>query len=164
MSHSELKPLIEAPINRQNTASIKWDKYRDQPVIPMWVADMDFPIADEIMDALRQRLQHPIIGYTHAPDDLNETVIEALWQRFNWRVEAEWISWMPGVLPGLTAACGMLGETGDQILVPTPVYHPLLHIPVKLQRQRIDSTMQRTNGRWTIDFDLLSDRRNLCRQ
>ncbi len=142
-------------IDRRNTSSIKWTKYGDEDVIPMWVADMEFAIAPEILNALKSRIDHPILGYTRAPEALYEAVIAYLQRSFQWQIDESWLVWLPGVVPGLTAASSMAGKQGDSVLVPSPVYHPLLHIPEKAGKERIDLPLVYQQNRWSIDFDLL---------
>ena len=146
-------------INRKGTSAIKWEKYKDSDVIPMWVADMEFETAPEIIDGIRQRLDHAILGYTRAPQSLNETVQSYLLNRHGWNIDPDWLVWVPGVVPALAVACDTAGTTEDEILVFTPVYHPLLLLPPKKNRRRVDVPLHYQagsdgqSGRWVIDFD-----------
>lgn len=142
-------------IDRRHTASIKWEKYGDENVIPMWVADMDFAIAPEIIEALQSRLEHPVLGYTQAPQSLYTAISQYLLDNYQWQIDASWLVWLPGVVPGLTVACEAAGQPGDAVLVPVPVYHPLLHIPGKVGQQRVDVPLIYADNRWSIDFDAL---------
>ncbi len=146
---------FDTVIDRRNTSSIKWTKYGDEDVIPMWVADMEFAIAPEITQALQRRIEHPIMGYTRAPAELYEAVTAYLQRSYQWTIDESWLVWLPGVVPGLTAACNMARTRAGSVLVPTPVYHPLLHIPGKTGQQRIDVPLQYAHNRWSIDFDQL---------
>ncbi len=144
---------FDQPLDRQHTGSIKWEKYADKDVIPMWVADMEFATAPEIIAALKDRLNHPILGYTCGTDSLARTVTEYLQQTHHWQIDPDWLVWLPGVVPGLSALTWML-EPDDQIMVFTPVYHPLLLIPEKFNQSRVDVPLVYTNNRWGIDFDV----------
>ena len=143
---------FESTINRQNTGSIKWEKYGDKDILPMWVADMEFATAPQIISAMKTRLDHPILGYTQATESLTTTIVDYLARHHQWHVDPDWITYVPGVVPGI-AACTMMVEPEDEILVFTPVYHPLLIIPEQNKRQRIDVPLQYHTGRWSIDFD-----------
>lgn len=129
----------------------------------MWVADMEFAVPHAISRAMSERIQHPIFGYTAAPQSLANCVMEYCTAKHNWQTDAEDFFWVPGVLPALTAACRTAGKAGDEIIVLTPVYHPLLHIPEKVDRTRVDVPMtytkdeQNQSGNWAIDFDALEN-------
>lgn len=147
-------------IDRQGTGALKWDKYKGTDVIPMWVADMDFDISPRIIEFMKQRLDHAVLGYTKATAGLNEAVQSYLLSHHGWSIDPDWLVWVPGVVPALAVACDTAGEPDDEILVFTPVYHPLLLLPPKKKRNRVDIPLhyQRNNGehnsgRWTIDFD-----------
>ena len=143
-------------IDRRATASIKWSKYADDgDVIPMWVADMEFATSPAIQQALTKRIDHPIYGYTHAPQSLVTEVQDYLQRQFNWSIDPDWLVWLPGVVPGLTMCCRIAGEPGSEILVNSPVYHPLLEIPELTDRKRVCVPMLHSNHRWSIDFDAL---------
>jgi len=143
---------FDRTLSRENTGSIKWEKYAGKEVLPMWVADMEFGIAEEILDAIKARLEHPVLGYTTATESLARAVTEYLQQRHQWTIDSDWLVWLPGVVPGLAALLNILGAD-DQIMVFTPVYHPLMILPDKYQRTRVDVPLSYHEGRWQIDFD-----------
>jgi cystathionine beta-lyase len=118
--------------NRRPTDSVKWNQY-DADVLPLWVADMDFPVAEPIQRALRERIEHGIYGY---PDvfskrktitELQDLIVERLQRLYCWQVSAEEILFMPGVIVGLNLTCQSLAAAGGNILVQTPVYPHILH-------------------------------------
>src|SRR4030042_1793659 len=94
--------------SRANTNCAKWDAVKtifgSDDVIPMWVADMDFPAARPIVEALEKRASHEFYGYTRAGPGLTEAVVDRLWRKFGWRIEPEWVVFTPGVIPALSAA------------------------------------------------------------
>ncbi|MBX2879892.1 MAG: aminotransferase, partial [Granulosicoccus sp.] len=92
-------------LSRKETASTKWDKYKGTDILPFWVADMDFPVAKPIQQALEKRIAHPVYGYTVAPEGLAEAIIAHLKNTYHWQVDPEWIVWLPGVVPGLAVSC-----------------------------------------------------------
>lgn len=143
---------FDTPVDRSHTGSIKWEKYPDPAVLPMWVADMEFSTAPEIITAMKQRLDHPILGYTTATDEVIASVVSYLQNHHNWAIDPDWLTWIPGVVPGV-AACSTMLEPQEEILVFTPVYHPLLIIPDKNKRKRVDVPLKYAEKRWTIDFD-----------
>jgi len=143
-------------IDRRQTDSIKWKKFADG-IIPMWVADMEFATPRVVTQALAERIEHPIFGYTSAPDSLVEAVTDYCKQKHQWTIDTDCLYWIPGVLPALTAACQIAGKPGDEIIVFPPVYHPLLEIPEKIGKKRVDVPLLYGDGTWTIDFDSLQE-------
>lgn len=151
---------FDTTIDRRGTGALKWDRYKDADVIPMWVADMEFETSPKIIEFMKQRMDHAVLGYTKATASLNETVQAYLLNRHGWSIDPDWLVWVPGVVPALAVACDTAGESDDEIMVFTPVYHPLLLLPPKKNRQRVDVPLsyvndsgQPGNGRWEIDFD-----------
>ena len=145
---------FDAVIDRRATDSTKWQKF-DKDVIPMWVADMEFATPRAVTEALQKRIEHPILGYTDAPEKLADCVAGYCKNRHNWIIDTDCLHWVPGVLPAITAACQIAGDPGDEIIVFPPVYHPLLQIPEKIGKTRIDVPMDYADGTWSINFELL---------
>lgn len=110
-------------IPRRGTNSYKWDGAADERVLPLWVADMDFRTAPEIIDALRGRVEHGIFGYTRVPDTYYEAVTGWFARRHGWTIDREWIIYTSGVVPALSATIKALTRAGDRVLVQTPVYN-----------------------------------------
>ena len=127
---------FDRPVDRRGTASEKWDKYAGRDVIPLWVADMDFAAPAPILEALHARIDHGILGYTHAPESLTEAVVESVQAQYEWTVLPEWVVWLPGVVTGLNAACRAVGREGDGVVSAVPVYPPFLTAP-GLARRRL---------------------------
>ena len=108
---------------RTGTDSMKWGRYAGRDVLPFWVADMDFPVAAPIQEALAARLAHPIYGYALAPPGLTGAVLGHLESEYAWTVDPDWLVWLPGVVPGLAASCRAFCADGDELIVHTPIYH-----------------------------------------
>lgn len=160
---------FDSVIDRRHTDTVKWQKFNDG-VIPMWVADMEFATPQVVTQALTDRISHPIFGYTAASPSLVSCVTDYCENRHNWPIDPDCLCWIPGVLPAVTAACQIAGAPGDEIIVFPPVYHPLLEIPEKIGKTRIDIPMiylnpepdnpnqnTSTDGRWQLDFDALKN-------
>lgn len=129
-------------LQRLNTGSKKWSQY-PQDVLPMWVADMDFPVAEPIVQALRTRLDHPMLGYSVAQDSLRRTLVAHLGERYQWHIQPEDLVFLPGVEPGVNMALKALPGTGSSsdknaVLVQTPNYPPLLDAPAHWGLARVD--------------------------
>lgn len=108
---------------RRNTNSYKWDSAKNAEILPMWVADMDFPTAPAIIAALQKRVAHGIFGYTRVPDAYYEAVTKWFSRRHQWQIKREWIIYTSGVVPALSAVIKALTVPGDKVLIQTPVYN-----------------------------------------
>ncbi|WP_394993087.1 MalY/PatB family protein [Emticicia sp.] len=142
-------------IDRTNTDSVKWDKYKDRDIIPLWVADMDFKAAPPILQALENVVKQGVIGYWHTPDELLNVVIKRLKERHNWEIKKEWIIWLPGLVPGLTLSCMTVGNDGDEIITTVPVYGPFMRAPIAAKKNLVKVPLLLENNRWTFDFEAI---------
>jgi cystathionine beta-lyase len=145
---SEFDEIIE----RRGTSSEKWDRYQGRDIIPLWVADMDFRSPQPIVDALRERIEHGIFGYTRPLEGLADAVIAHLQDEYDWSIEEEWIVWLPGLVTGLNVACRSVGEDGDEVLSAVPVYPPFLTAPRHSLRNLVTTHLVEDRGRWVFDF------------
>ena len=143
------------PVERKNTASMKWDKYKDRDIIPLWVADMDFCSPPAVIEALQQRIAHGVFGYTVAPESLTTVVIEKLAVDFNWSIQPEWLVWLPGLVTGFNVACRAVGEDNDDVMTAVPVYPHFLTAPQNSRRRLIKVPLQETDNHWRFDFNRL---------
>lgn len=132
---------LNTVFQRLNTGSKKWSQYPDD-VLPMWVADMDFPVAAPIVQALKNRLEHPMLGYSVPQQALRETLVRHLAHRYGWQVEAEDLVFLPGVEPGVNMALHALVAPTAAVLVQTPNYSPLLQAPANWNLPRVDLPFQ----------------------
>lgn len=152
-----MSSLFEELPKRENTRSVKWDMvktlYGAEDVQPMWVADMDLPIAEPIRKALVNRAEHAIFGYTLTDEKLNQTVQNWLHARHNWDIKKEWIVYSPGVIPTLHMAILNVTNPGDSVLIQTPVYPPFYDIVKSHDRNLVTNPLQYQNGSYHIDFD-----------
>ncbi len=121
-------------IDRRGSGALKTDALRERfpmyrnedgrdDLMPMWVADMDFATPDFILDAIRQRLEHPIIGYTIEPADYRPAIIDWVSSHHQWQIQPEWISYIPGVVKGIGTALNLFTNPGDSVAIMEPVYH-----------------------------------------
>lgn len=143
-------------IDRTTTSATKWQKYQGSDVLPFWIADMDFATPGFIRQAIQDRLDHPILGYTNVPESLNAQACDWLANAHGWRVPGDWLVWLPGVVPGLNLAARAVLADGGSLAVPTPVYYPFREVA---QQQGVVSTelaLTRQGQRWCMDFDAMS--------
>ncbi|MGA0369002.1 MAG: MalY/PatB family protein [Kiritimatiellia bacterium] len=138
--------------DRSRTGSLKWQKYQNRDILPMWVADMDFLSAPEIRDALHARVDHGVFGYTVPYAEAENAFLEYLKREHGVQAEADQLCWLPGLVQGLNLICRAAGQPGDAVMVNTPVYPPFLSAPVFSGRKRIVSELLRMeDGRYTFD-------------
>ncbi|MBU1877380.1 MAG: aminotransferase class I/II-fold pyridoxal phosphate-dependent enzyme, partial [Chloroflexi bacterium] len=140
-------------INRRESDSVKWCIY-DDDVLPLWVADMDFPAPEPVIRALHERVDHGVFGYGKAPGELREVMVDRLARLYDWTVDPEAITFVPGVVPGFNVATRAVTSPGDGVLAQTPVYFPILHVPgyYGLTCDEMELT-RRPDGQYEIDFD-----------
>jgi len=144
--------FFDRPIARRGTASFKWDMY-EAGVLPLWVADMDFASPPPVAEALAAAVEHGVFGYALAPDSLGEAIVAHLERRYRWRVEPEWIAWLPGIVPGLNLACEAFAGPGEGVMTVTPVYPPFLEAPANRRRRLITVPAAVREGRWELPLD-----------
>lgn len=146
---------FDTVLSRQGTGSLKWDRYRDRDVLPFWVADMDFAVAPPIRRALETRLAHPLYGYTVAPDGLAEAILDHLDREYGWRVEPEWLVWLPGVVPGLAASCRAFCGSDEEVVVNPPIYHHFFDSHEEARQRLVQVPLHRVGERWTYDLEAM---------
>lgn len=156
MAEKELYDF-DTVLERRGTASLKWEKYKAQDIIPLWVADMDFRSPPAVIRALQQRIENGVFGYTITPDDLNETIMAMLEAKYAWKVKPEWLVWLPGLVTGLNVACRAVGEDGDDVMTAVPIYPPFLSAPGNSRRNIIKVELHEDNNQWRFDFDRLEE-------
>ena len=150
-----MKYDFDTLISRNDTGSLKWDKYGDRDVIPVWVADMDFPLAPEIQQALTDRLQHPVFGYTRASARLYDVLIQHISSVYGWSIEKEWINWIPGVVSGLAASTRAYASPGSEIIVNPPIYHHFFQVHDESRNKLVKVPLCVREGRWTYDLEAM---------
>ncbi len=147
---------FDTVIDRYNTSSVKWDEvgnlFGDKDLLPMWVADMDFKAPAPVIEAIKQKAEHGIFGYTSRPDSYYEAVIGWFKRRHNWEVQKEWICHSPGVVPALTYMVQAFTQPGDKIVIQPPVYYPFTNVAVANDRQIVHNPLRFEDGRYTMDF------------
>jgi len=143
-------------IDRGNSDSLKWGRYKGTDILPMWVADSDFCVAPAIADALKQRIEHGVFGYAKASRELIEIVVERMLRLYQWEIKPEWLVWQPGVVNGLNLACRIVGSSGDGVFTPSVVYPPFTEAPELSARTLRPVPMTQSDLRWVIDVEWLA--------
>lgn len=140
-------------VDRRGTHCFKWDS-TPEGVIPMFVADMDFPCAEGIMDALRRRLEHPALGYTMHDDADDTALIDYYFRHHGVSVKPEDLVFTPGVVDSLLLAVHALTGPEDKVLIQIPVYGPFYSVIRRAGREIVENPMIETaSGRWEMDLD-----------
>ena len=147
-------------VERRGTGAIKTDALKKvfgkEHLIPMWVADMDFETPDFIVDALKERLEHPVFGYTAEPADYRPAIIDWVRKIHGWEIRKEWISYIPGIVKGIGMAINALLEKDEKVIIQPPVYHPFRLVPQKNGREIVFNTLiRREDGSYEMDFENL---------
>lgn len=144
---------FDKTIVRRGTDSVKWNQHDYSDLIPLWVADMDFPAAQPVVDALAQRVQHAVYGYATIPTAFYSAVMSWSSQRHKFVLQPEWILPVIGVVPALSALVSALTSSGDKVLVQEPVYHCFFSSIERNQAQVVSNDLIYRNGEYTIDFE-----------
>lgn len=131
--------------NRKGTNCLKYDfaveRGKPADVLPLWVADMDFPVSEEISKSLHAAVEHGIYGYTQPKDAYYNAVMNWMERKHNWKTKREWIVKTPGVVFALGAAVKAFTDPGDAILIQNPVYYPFTNIIRDNNRKVVDNTL-----------------------
>lgn len=146
-------------IDRRHTDSVKWDGMKNvwgrDDLTAMWVADMDFRTPPFVMNALRQRLEHEVLGYAMPCEGWDTTICHWLQKRHQWEIRPDWLTFVPGIVRGQAFALLCFTNPGDRVLVMTPVYHPFFLVTERLKREAVRSPLDLRDGHYHINFDRL---------
>ena len=147
-------------IDRRGSGAVKTDAlgkvYGKDDLIPLWVADMDFETPDFIVNALKERLEHPVFGYTVIPEDYWQTVQKWIADRHGWETRCEWMTFIPGIVKGIGMAINALLEKDEKVIIQPPVYHPFRLIPQKNGREVVFNPLKALpDGSYEMDFENL---------
>lgn len=148
-----MKYDFDKVVPRRGTNSYKWDLVKQDDVIPLWVADMDFAVAPPIQEALRKRMEHPVFGYTLVPDSYYESVINWFCRRHNWHIEKDWILYTSGVVPAVSCAIKAFTLPGEKVLLQTPAYNCFFSSIRNQGCEVLENELVREGDTYHIDFD-----------
>lgn len=147
-----MKYDFDTIIDRSGTDSLKWD-IRDGE-LPMWVADMDFPVADAISEAVQKRAAHPVYGYSILPDEWYDAYINWWDERHGFKREKEWLIFCTGVVPAISSLVRKLTTPAEKIVVMTPVYNIFFNSIVNNGRFPVECPLLYKDEHFEIDWDL----------
>ena len=154
-----MKYDFDAVVDRRGTSSVKYDLaekfFGDSGVLPMWVADMDFPVADFILEAIADRIRHPILGYTFRSEGFSTAVASWMQKRHDWVIDAGDVCFSPGIVPALNMCVMEFSEPGDRIVVQPPVYFPFFTAVTNHKRELVYNQLVKKEGGYEMDFEHL---------
>ncbi|WP_026791463.1 MalY/PatB family protein [Pleomorphomonas oryzae] len=147
---------FDTVLDRRQVPTSKWDRY-PEGVLPMWVADMDFPVAEPIAAALRDRLGHPVFGYGGpGPATLRDVIAADMRDLYGWSISPADVVFLPGVVPGFNQALKAFTEAGDRLVVETPVYPPILSAADNWGLTRVDVPVLPVSEGTAVDIGRLT--------
>jgi cystathionine beta-lyase len=150
---------LDRRIDRRGTASLKWDFQKSRTgmegLLPLWVADMDFPSPRQVRAALRRRVRHGIYGYTLEPESWYQAAAEWTRARHGWDLQREWLLACPGVVPSLTLAILAFTQPGDGVVIQPPVYYPFASSIRSNAREVLENPLRLEGGGYTLDLEQL---------
>ena len=157
-----MKYNFDQLIDRTTSSAVKYDLrkvyFGKADVIPLWVADMDFASPECIRNALTERANHEIYGYSLKPDGYNASIQKWLSKNHAWEIPKISISFSPGVVPGLVLSILALTNPGDKIIVQTPVYFPFFISIEENEREMVINPLKESNGYYEMDFEDLKSK------
>lgn len=146
-------------IERRGTNCVKFDaikeRYGNENLVPLWVADMDFRTPDFIVNAIRKRCDHEIFGYTFGSDSYFTSIIEWVHYKHNWKIQKEWLSYIPGIVKGIGFVVQCFTQPGDKVIIQPPVYHPFRIVPEQMNREIVNNPLKLVNGAYEMDWEQL---------
>ncbi|PID56929.1 cystathionine beta-lyase [candidate division KSB3 bacterium] len=152
-----MKYDFDSVIERRGTSCYKWDFTEklvgEKDALPVWIADIDFKSPAPVIEALKQRVEHGVFGYTLAPDSCYEAIIAWMRRRHGWEIEQDWIIFTPGVVSAFCWAVQAYTLPDDEVVIQPPVYYPFFKAVLNNGRQLIENRLVCREGRYEIDFE-----------
>lgn len=155
-TQTNMKYNFDEIIPRKHTDCLKYDNVKEmfgtEEILPMWIADMDFRTPPFIVDAIRKRLDHEVLGYTYCCSRWRPAIQNWVKRHYNWEVQPDEIAFVGGIVPAISFALQCFTKPGDKVLIQPPVYHPYHHVTHDLERTLVTSPLKLVNGQLEIDF------------
>ncbi|MFW6300946.1 MAG: MalY/PatB family protein [Bacillota bacterium] len=151
---------FDKKIDRRGTSSVKWDKvdevFNQEDIIPLWVADSDWQTAPEIIESIKNRVEHGVFGYTFPAKEYKDVIVDWYKKRYDWEIKPDWIVLLSGVVPGINIALKALTRPGDSVIIQPPVYYPFFSAVKNNGNQLLENqlVLREENGskRYEIDW------------
>ena len=149
-------------IDRRGTQSSKWDnvgaRVGNAKALPMWVADMDFACPKPIVNAVVERAQHPIYGYTFIDDEFKKSAVSWISRRHRWKIQEDWIVYLPNVVSLFPLMIQEYTDPGDGVIIQCPVYHPFIRSVKNNERKVVSNSLVYMDGRYEMNFSDLEEK------
>ena len=156
---------FDKPVDRRGSGDLKHEvlleRYGRNDLLPLWVADMDWETPDFITDALKARLEHSLFGYTVEPKDYWPTVQQWIETHHQWKVEREWMTYIPGIVKGIGMVINFFLKEDEKVIVQPPIYHPFYLTPRGNKREVVWNPLREKRDAagnlvtYEMDFDNL---------
>ncbi|MCE5174821.1 MAG: PatB family C-S lyase [Bacteroidales bacterium] len=144
-------------IDRNHSNCLKYDSAKEEfgttDIMPMWIADMDFATPDFILEAIRKRTEHEVLGYSLIPEGWSKAIHSWLQKRYQWNVSPKEMGFVPGIVAGIAFLIQCFTKPGEKVLIQSPVYPPFHNVPTKNGRKLVINPLLYKNGQWEIDFE-----------
>jgi len=148
-----MKYNFDEIVSRKNTNSVKWDLAKDVEVLPMWVADMDFKTAPEILETISEKVSHGVFGYSDIPDNFHQLIIDWWKKNHDFYIEKEWLLPVTGMIVSLSAIVRTFVKPDENIILQTPVYNHFFTIADNCSCNLLENDLIYKDGSYEIDFD-----------
>lgn len=156
-----MKYDFDKVVDRTENFAAKYDelgkKFGKENLIPLWVADMDFKVAEPITKAIQERAAQGIFGYTSRPDSYFQSIEQWLERRHGWKNDPKLMVHCPGVVPSLCLLIQNFTEPGDKIIIQSPVYYPFFDVVRSNGRTLVENPLKIVEGRYEMDFENLEE-------
>ena len=154
-----MKYDFDKSVDRKGSSCVKYDVldsvYGKSDLIPLWVADMDFETPDFIIDALKKRLDHHVLGYACEHPDYWKSVIDWQKKRNGWEIDPSHLAFIPGIVKGIGMVINVFTDPGDKVIIQPPVYHPFRLVPQKNGREIVWNPLKLTDHGYEMDLENL---------
>lgn len=154
-----MKYNFDEIIDRTGTSTYKIDllqaRFGANDILPLWVADMDFRSPDFVMNAIRERANHEVLGYTIRNKEWYKPIAQWIKNKHKWEIEPSWIGYVPGILPGMVLAMQAFTKPGDKIVIQPPIYPPFMSMVKNNDRQIVYNQLIQENGEMKMDLENL---------
>ena len=162
-----MKYNFDEVIDRRGTSAIKVEGVKEiwgrDDLLPLWIADMDFATAPFVTEAIRCRLENPVLGYTAKPDSYYQAIINWNKNRYGLEVEKEMIHFVPGIVPGLGMALNTFTQPGDKVMIQPPVYGPFHWLNERNDRTLVTHPLKLVDGTYRMDMEAFREQVKGCK-
>ena len=143
--------IFDKRVDRRGSNSQKWDRYKGEDIIPLWVADMDFEAPSPIVEAMKKRIKHKVFGYSPIEEETLDAFIDFVKRHYGWEIKKEWIIFSYGVVISMNFVTRFINS--KEVITTTPIYPHFIKAPKNAGSEIIKVPLREKNRRWSIDFN-----------